>query len=143
MNQRSGLTFGSPKGILYFGRSIFWCVLENTYIDTGAYRTIQESHITMVLREEGNQNSQRQMAHLQMLKDNREGKLNFGIPSNNETTQTAQRDHGEDSWRFKVVEFIHLQWVQKLLMYLLVLDVLLLFFEFFLLASYVREDRSK
>jgi hypothetical protein len=62
----------------------------------------------------------------------------FGIPSNQETRHYAGDTHGEDSWQFKLVLFIHSPPVQRLLMGLLVLDVGLLFLEMFLLATFVR-----
>jgi hypothetical protein len=64
--------------------------------------------------------------------------LYFGIPSNQETREHAEVTHGENSWRFKVVAFIHTPLIQKLLMGLLALDVGLLFLEMFLLATFVR-----
>lgn len=64
----------------------------------------------------------------------------FGIPTTMETTAHIKDEHGEDSWRSNVVNFIHSKWVQRLLMYLLVLDVLLLFTELYLLATYVSID---
>ena len=60
----------------------------------------------------------------------------FGIPTTVETKGHTEEEHGEHSWRYKVVEFLHTPIVQKTMMALLVTDILLLFLELFLLATY-------
>lgn len=62
--------------------------------------------------------------------------FNFNIPSSMGTYQHAEEIHGADSWRYKVVKFLHSGRVQVLLMGLLFLDVLILFVEMLFLANY-------
>ena len=60
----------------------------------------------------------------------------FGIPTSVDTKEHTEEEHGGHSWRYKVVEFLHTPIVQKTMMALLVTDILLLFLELFLLATY-------
>lgn len=60
----------------------------------------------------------------------------FSIPTNKQAQNHAAETHGVDSWRCKVVHFLHSPLVQHTLMVLLMVDVLLLFIELFLLATF-------
>jgi Zn-finger nucleic acid-binding protein len=62
--------------------------------------------------------------------------FNFGIPTNQGTQEHAYAEHGESSWRYKVLKFLHSRKVQSILMGLLLLDILVLFAEILILASY-------
>jgi hypothetical protein len=62
--------------------------------------------------------------------------MNFGIPTDHEAQLHVHETHGSDSWRYKVLRFIHTTKVQITLMSLLILDVLILCTELFLLATY-------
>jgi len=62
--------------------------------------------------------------------------LNFGLPSNEAAQEHACCEHGEDSWRYKLLTKLHSKPVQMTLVGLLLLDVLILFTELALLASY-------
>jgi hypothetical protein len=62
--------------------------------------------------------------------------MNFGIPTNEDAQMHVHEVHGSESWRYKVLRFLHKQKVQVTLMALLVLDVLILCTELFLLATY-------
>jgi len=62
--------------------------------------------------------------------------LNFGIPANEGAQEHVEEEHGKDSWRYKVLSFLHSRKVQIALAVLLVLDVTILFAEIFLLAAY-------
>lgn len=64
------------------------------------------------------------------------GEFNFGIPTQKGAQDHVEEHHGSESWRMKVLEFIHQKWVQYTLMSLLVLDVLLLFIELLLLTQF-------
>jgi len=60
----------------------------------------------------------------------------FGIPTSDEAKDHAEELHGGSSWRYKVVAYIHQPLFQKLMIGLLGLDMLLLFIELFILATY-------
>jgi hypothetical protein len=62
--------------------------------------------------------------------------FNFGIPTNQGTQEHAYAEHGEASWRYKVLKFLHSRKVQSILMGLLLLDIIILFAEILILASY-------
>ena len=62
--------------------------------------------------------------------------MNFGIPTNEDAQMHVHETHGPESWRYKVLRFLHKTKVQVTLMALLVLDVLILCTELFLLATY-------
>jgi hypothetical protein len=62
--------------------------------------------------------------------------MNFGIPTNEDAQMHVHETHGSESWRYKVLRFLHTTKVQVTLMALLVLDVLILCTELFLLATY-------
>lgn len=63
-------------------------------------------------------------------------RINYDIPTNEGVDEHVKRYQGHDSWRYKIVKFIHSKKVQYFLMGLLLLDVLILFVEMFLLATY-------
>lgn len=62
--------------------------------------------------------------------------MNFNIPTVQGTNEHAIEKHGPDSWRYKVLKFLHSGKVQILLMALLFLDVIILFIELLFLASF-------
>jgi hypothetical protein len=62
--------------------------------------------------------------------------MNFGIPTNEDAQMHVHETHGTESWRYKVLRFLHTKKVQATLMSLLILDVLILCTELFLLATY-------
>ena len=62
--------------------------------------------------------------------------MNFGIPTNAGAELHVDEEHGQDHWRKRALTFLHTPQVQTTLMSLLLLDVLILFVELFLLASY-------
>jgi hypothetical protein len=64
------------------------------------------------------------------------GEYNFGIPTQRGAQDHVEEHHGRDSWRMKVLEFIHQKKVQYTLTALLILDVLILFSELLLLTYF-------
>jgi hypothetical protein len=71
--------------------------------------------------------------------------MNFNMPTNLGTEQHVEEallsqrqgdDHVHNHWRKRALKFLHTPQVQTTLMVLLLLDVLILFVELFLLASY-------
>jgi hypothetical protein len=62
--------------------------------------------------------------------------MNFGIPTDEDAQMHVHETHGPESWRYKVLRFLHTTKVQMTLMALLILDVLILCTELFLLAAY-------
>jgi hypothetical protein len=64
------------------------------------------------------------------------GAMNFGIPTTFADQKHVDEHHGSESWRSRVIDFLHSQRVQVFLMSLLALDVVILFVEIFLLATY-------
>jgi hypothetical protein len=62
--------------------------------------------------------------------------LHFGIPTNQGAQAHVDEHHGEESWRARILKLLHQTKVQLFLMGLLFLDVVILFVEIFLLASY-------
>lgn len=60
----------------------------------------------------------------------------FGIPTTDDTQAHLKEEHGHHSWRYNVVAFIHTPLIQQVVTGLLLLDILLLFTELFLLATY-------
>lgn len=64
------------------------------------------------------------------------GEYNFAIPTQEGAREFVQVHHGSESWRMKVLEFLHKRKVQYVLISLLVLDVIILFIELFLLTQY-------
>ena len=64
------------------------------------------------------------------------GSLNFGIPSKQGAQDFVEQYHGKQSWRMKILEFLHKPAVSWTLMGLLLLDVVILFVELFLLTHY-------
>lgn len=62
--------------------------------------------------------------------------MNFGIPTKQQAKKHMENTHGSDSWRIQVLRVLHSTKVEGILMGLLVLDVLVIFVEIFLLATY-------
>lgn len=62
--------------------------------------------------------------------------MNFAIPTNACAEQHVEEKHGKDSWKLKVLLFLHSSKIQLLITSLLFLDVVILFVEVFLLAEY-------
>ena len=61
--------------------------------------------------------------------------FNLRIPTT-DGTAAHMEEHHKDTWRYHVIKFIHQAKVQQLLMFLLFMDVIILFVEFYLLAEY-------
>ena len=64
------------------------------------------------------------------------GEYNFAIPTQEGAREFVQDHHGSESWRLKVLEFLHKRQVQYVLISLLILDVIILFIDLFLLTQY-------
>jgi hypothetical protein len=64
------------------------------------------------------------------------GAMNFGIPTTQADQHHVNEYHESDKWRSRALHFLHSQRVQVFLMALLALDVIILFVEIFLLATY-------
>ncbi len=64
------------------------------------------------------------------------GNFNFGIPTKEGARDYVEEYHGKESWRMRVLEFLHERKVQYTLMSLLLLDVIILFIELFLLTQF-------
>lgn len=64
------------------------------------------------------------------------GDYNFGIPTQEGAREYVKEYHGKESWRMKVLDFLHQRKVQYALISLLLLDVIILFIELFLLTQY-------
>lgn len=62
--------------------------------------------------------------------------LNFGIPTHEGAKDHVREEYGHESWRFRTLHILHDTRVQILLMLLLLFDVMVLFVEVFLLATY-------
>ena len=62
--------------------------------------------------------------------------MNFGIPTNQGARDHVEEHHGVHSWRYSVLKVLHSNKFQITLMALLLLDVLFIFTEIFLLATY-------
>lgn len=60
----------------------------------------------------------------------------FHMPTRRSEHAAVTELHGEESWKARAVRFIHSKLVQVVLMSLLIVDVLVLFVELFLSASY-------
>jgi hypothetical protein len=58
------------------------------------------------------------------------------VPTDSDEMHLAHHVHGEQSWQARVLHFLHRRSVQYVLMGMLLLDVLVLFFDLFLLAQY-------
>lgn len=63
-------------------------------------------------------------------------KLNFAIPSNEGAQDHVHETHGNDSWRYKTLSFLHSTPVQRAIFCMLILDVIILFVELSLVAAY-------
>jgi hypothetical protein len=64
------------------------------------------------------------------------GAFHMFVPTDSDEMHLAHHVHGEQSWQARVLRFFHKQSVQYLLMGLLLVDVLVLFFDLFLLAQF-------
>jgi hypothetical protein len=62
--------------------------------------------------------------------------MNWGIPSLSGAMHHVSDHHGERSWRYRVIQVVHSSPVQLTLTALLILDVLILFIELYLLATF-------
>jgi hypothetical protein len=62
--------------------------------------------------------------------------MNFGIPTNQGAQDHVKDTHGSTSWRMRILDVLHQRSTQRTLMFLLFLDICILFVEIFLLASY-------
>ena len=62
--------------------------------------------------------------------------MNYGIPSVAQVDDHVVETHGEDSWRAKVIYFIHQKWFQRTMLVLLMIDVLIIFTELFLMSAF-------
>ena len=62
--------------------------------------------------------------------------LNYGIPSKKATHTFVAREKGHDSWQLQIHDFIDQQWVQYVLIGLLVSDILIIFAELFLQSEF-------
>jgi hypothetical protein len=62
--------------------------------------------------------------------------LSMRIPAAADAHHTATETHGHDHWKVNLLNFIHSDTVERVLMGLLLLDVFLLFIELFLQATY-------
>ena len=62
--------------------------------------------------------------------------LNYGIPSKKATHTFVAQENGLDSWQVKIHDFIEQQWVQYVLVGLLMSDILIIFAELFLQSEY-------
>jgi hypothetical protein len=65
-----------------------------------------------------------------------QGGMQFRMPSNQDTHDHALNRHGEHSWRYQTIRWIHSSPVQIALMSLLFCDVLILFVELLFLAQF-------
>lgn len=63
-------------------------------------------------------------------------RFSMRIPANNDAVYTAAETHGHGHWKVEVLHFLHSNKVQFAFMILLCLDVLILFTELFLQATY-------
>ena len=71
----------------------------------------------------------------------RQGRLstrdfNFGVPTKEGAKEHVQETHGTHHWRARVLEVLHSNLVQYVMMGLLLLDIFILFTELFLLSTY-------
>lgn len=62
--------------------------------------------------------------------------FSFTMPTNHDEATHTHKMHGAHSWQAKTLAVLHTRWVQYTLMALLLLDVLILFVDLFLIASY-------
>lgn len=62
--------------------------------------------------------------------------LNFGIPTQRGTYEFVKEHDGHQSWRMKIIDFLHQPRVTMVSNFLLLLDVIVLFVELFLLTQY-------
>ncbi len=62
--------------------------------------------------------------------------VNYGIPSRKSVHDFVILEHGPDSWRVKIHEFLEQKWVEWALLALLCLDIIIIFTEMFLMTEY-------
>ena len=62
--------------------------------------------------------------------------INYNIPALAEMGDHVDEVHGEESWRARIIHFIHQKWVQRTMLILLCLDVIFIFTELFLQSFY-------
>jgi len=62
--------------------------------------------------------------------------MKFQVPTNEEAHETGEDKHGEDTWRNRVLHFLHSQNVQRAIMVLLFLDIIILVVEIFLVGYF-------
>jgi hypothetical protein len=62
--------------------------------------------------------------------------VNFGIPTNELAKEHVMEQHGSDSWSAAVLHFLHAPKIQMTLMLLLFLDVIILFTEMYVAATF-------
>jgi Ion transport protein len=62
--------------------------------------------------------------------------MNFNIPTDQGVHDHVKGQYSQDSWRYKVLKFLHSNKVQIMLIGLLLLDVIILFVELLILAIY-------
>lgn len=62
--------------------------------------------------------------------------VNYGIPSRKSVHDFVILEHGPDSWRVKIHEFLEQKWVEWALLGLLCLDIIIIFTEMFLMTEY-------
>jgi len=65
-----------------------------------------------------------------------QGSMNFGIPTKEEAVCHTVDEHGHDSWRTWALKTLHSTPVEIALIVLLLMDVIILFIEIFLSATY-------
>ena len=63
-------------------------------------------------------------------------RFSMRIPANQDAAHTAAETHGYDHWKVKVMHFLHSDKIQLVLMLLLLADVVILFIELYLQATY-------
>lgn len=62
--------------------------------------------------------------------------MNFKVPAMEGVKEYVKSEHGEESWRMKILHVLHNHKVQAVVMSLLLLDVIILFVETFLVGHY-------
>jgi hypothetical protein len=62
--------------------------------------------------------------------------MNFQVPANEGAQEVVKEIHGEDTWRSGILHFLHSHNVHYILMFLLILDIVILFIEIFLIGHY-------
>lgn len=62
--------------------------------------------------------------------------INYGIPSRKSVHDFVILEHGEESWRTKVHDFLKQSWVEYTLLGLLICDIFIIFTEMFLMIEF-------